>query len=115
MMISMAKYVKIGNDKDIVELNEEKYCYKCEYFFAPSGCANLFAVVTPFHSCKDWNKANEKDIEENKDKIEECCRIDKIRRINKYKERIRAYKREIDTDFRQILALLDMGDKNEEK
>jgi hypothetical protein len=25
------------------------------------------------------------------------------------------YKREIDTDFRQILALLDMGDKNEEK
>lgn len=56
-----------------------------------------------------------KDIEENKDKIDECCKENKIKRINKCKGRMRAYKREIDSDFRQILAILDKEEEEEDE
>lgn len=101
----MVKYVKIEDD-DIIEIEREQYCWNCGYFVAPGGCSNIFGFVTPFHLCEDWSKANEKDIEENKDKI---------KRINKCKGRMRAYKREIDTDFRQILAILDKEEEEEDE
>lgn len=97
------------------ENNEEQYCWNCEYFSAPYGCSNIFGFATPFDCCNDWSEADEEDIEENKDKIDECCKENKIKRINKYKGNIRAYKRAIDTDFRQILALLDMEDEDEKR
>ena len=35
------------------ENNEEQYCWNCEYFSSPYGCANIFGFVTPFHWCED--------------------------------------------------------------
>ncbi len=110
----MVKYVKIEDD-NIIEIEREQYCWNCEYFVAPYGCWGIFGFVTPFHWCEDWSKANEEDIEENKDKIDECCKEDKIKRINKCKGRMRAYKREIDSDFRQILAILDKEEEEEDE
>ena len=111
----MVKYVKVNELKDFIYIEAECYCWNCEYFVAPYGCCGIFGFVTPFQWCKDWSKANEKDIEENKDKIDECCKEDKIKRINKCKGRMRAYKREIDSDFRQILAILDKEEEEEDE
>ena len=110
----MVKYVKIEDD-DIIEIEREQYCWNCGYFVAPGGCSNIFGVTTPFNWCEHWSKANEKDIEENKRIIDECCKEDKIKRINKCKGRMRAYKREIDSDFRQILAILDKEEEEEDE
>ena len=111
----MVKYIRIENEDDIVELNGERFCWNCEYFSSPYGCSNIFGFVTPFQWCEDWSKANEEEIEENKDKIDECCKEDKIKRINKCKGRMRAYKREIDSDFTKILAILDKEEEEEDE
>ena len=103
----MVKYVKIEDD-DIIEVEGEQYCWNCEYFVAPYGCCGIFGFVTPFHWCEDWSKANEEDIEENKDKIDECCKENKIKRIEDNKGLIEVYKKDLDKSINKILELMSM-------
>ena len=85
--------------------NNDRECfnYKCRY-----GCCGIFGFVTPFHWCEDWSKANEEDIEENKDKIDECCKENRIKRIEDNKGLIEVYKKDLDKSINKILELMSM-------
>ena len=103
----MVKYVKIEDADDIVELNGERFCWNCEYFSSPYGCSNIFGFVTPFHWCEDWSKANEKDIEENKDKIDECCVINRLKSLKGNIGLIKTHKKELNKSIDKILEIIE--------
>lgn len=107
MMISMAKYVKIEDD-DIIEIEGEQYCWNCGYFVAPGGCSNIFGVTTPFNWCEHWSKTDDEYLDENKDKIDECCKENRIKRIEDNKGLIEVYKKDLDKSINKILELMSM-------
>lgn len=111
----MVKYIRIENEDDIVELNGERYCWNCEYFLSPYGCSNIFGFVTPFHWCEYWSKANEEDIEENKDKIDVCCRVNRIKSLKDDIGLLKEYKKHLDNGIDKLIELVDIEDENEDE
>ena len=89
------------------ENNEEQYCWNCEYFLAPHNCSNIFGCVTPFDKCNDWSKAGKEQLEETKEKITECCTLDKIRTLKGEIEFIKANKENMCDSVDKILEIIE--------
>ena len=101
----MAKYVKIENEDDIIEINEndrilDYYCWNCKWFNAPNGC-NLFRSTVPFRVCDEWAEANDDKIESTQETRKRCCKLNYLKKINYLKE----CQKDISTYIDDILKL----------
>ena len=113
----MAKYIKINDCKDIIEVNDEiigekHYCWNCEYFYPLQGCIKIFGDTVPFSVCDEWSIATDEDLESIKKVINECCEINPLKKIKVYRRMLKEYKKDINELMDNIIELCDF--KNEQ-
>ena len=109
----MSKYIKLNKDKDIIEVNEEligekQYCWNCEYFCPPQGCAGIFGDTVPFSFCDEWSRTTDEDLESIKKTINECCEINPLKKIKVYRRMLKEYKKDINELMDNIIVLTDL-------
>lgn len=109
----MAKYIKINDCKDIIEVNDEiiegkHYCWNCEYFCPPQGCAGIFGNTNPFSFCDEWSRATDEELESIKKVINECCEINPLKKIKIYRRMLKEYKKDINELIDNIIVLIDL-------
>ena len=91
------KLITVEEEGDIVEVEDNRSCWKCKDFVLPYYCYRYSMYTAPFDECSDYVIADKDKLDKNKEGINRCC---------EFKSNMDTVKVELEYKFDEILNML---------